>query len=138
MNDEGINKVIKEVSTDKTTFIGNRDTAPFLLPAKEWKDISVRRFEEIRRFNPKNVNLDNPVSGLYVSSSGDSAIDVEALEITEVTQESIARDIVSLAKQLKREVWKDQQIISILKEAENELWNIAHIAALPLKELTTN
>lgn len=136
MNDEGIKKVIQEVSTDKTTFLGSEET--FLLPAKEWKDISVRRFEEIRRFNPKNVNPDNPVSGLDVSSSGDSAIDVEALEITEVTQESIARDIVSLAKQLKREVWKDQQIISILKDAENELWNIAHIAALPLKELTTN
>ena len=136
MNDEGIKKVIKEVSTDKTTFLGSEET--FLLPAKEWKDISVRRFEDIRRFNPKNINLDNPLSGLEVSSSEDSAIDVEALEIPEATQQSIARDIVSLAKQINREVWKDQEIISILKEAEDELWNIAHIAALPVKELTTN
>jgi Holliday junction resolvasome RuvABC DNA-binding subunit len=136
MNEEGIKKVIKEVSTDKTTFLGSEET--FLLPAKEWKDISVRRFEDIRRFNPKNLNLDNPLSGLEVSSSEDSAIDVEALEVLEVNQQSIAKDIVSLAKQLNHEAWKDQEIISILKEAQSELWNIAHIAAQPTKELTPN
>ena len=80
----------------------------------------------------------NPLSQLERVSDNQEAITIESTEVKEVTQESIAREIVSLAKQVNREVWSDQQIISILKHAEPELWNIAHIAALPEKQLTTN
>ena len=48
-------------------------------------------------------------------SDNQEVITIESTEVKEVTQESIARDIVSLAKQINREVWKDQEIISILK-----------------------
>ena len=80
----------------------------------------------------------NPLSQLHLVPDNQEAITIESTEVKEVTQESIARELVSLAKQLDREVWKDQKIISILKEAQSDLWNIAHIASQPTKELTTN
>ena len=111
--------------------------------AMEYEDITVRELEKLKQQYPINTEETrgrkrNPLNQLQRVSDNQEAITVESTEVKEVTQESIARDIVSLAKQIKPEVWKDQQIISILKQAEPELWNIAHIAALPEKELTTN
>ena len=111
--------------------------------AMEFKAITVRELEKLKQQYPINTEETrgrkrNPLNHLQRVSDDQEAITVESTEVKEVTQESIARDLVSLAKQIKPEVWKDQQIISILKQAEPELWNIAHIAALPEKELTTN
>ena len=136
MNEAGIRQAIAESCNSGTDLIG---TAFGGIPAKEWKDVSVRRFEEIRRFNPKSIKEDNPLSKLDIVPDIQEPITIESTEIKEVTQESIARDIVSLAKQLNiNDGWKDQKLIKILKEAEGELMGIAHIATLPIKELTTN
>jgi hypothetical protein len=111
--------------------------------AMEYEDITVREIEKLKQKYPINTEerrgrRKNPLTQLERVSDNQEAITIESTEVKEVTQESIARDIVSLAKQINREVWKDQEIISILKEAQSELWNIAHIAAQPTKELTTN
>ena len=111
--------------------------------AMEYEDITVRELEKLKQQYPINTEerrgrRKNPLSQLERVSDNQEAITIESTEVKEVTQESIARDIVSLAKQINRDVWKDQEIISILKEAQSELWNIAHIAAQPTKELTTN
>ena len=111
--------------------------------AMEYEDITVREIEKLKQKYPINTEerrgrRKNPLTQLERVSDNEEAITIESTEVKEVTQESIARDIVSLAKQINREVWKDQEIISILKEAQSELWNIAHIAAQPTKELTTN
>ena len=111
--------------------------------AMEYEDITVRELEKLKQKYPINTEerrgrRKNPLTQLERVSDNQEAITIESTEVKEVTQESIARDIVSLAKQINREVWKDQEIISILKEAQSELWNIAHIAAQPTKELTTN
>jgi len=111
--------------------------------AMGYEDITVRELEKLKQEFPINTEerrgrRKNPLSQLERVSDNQEAITIESTEVKEVTQESIARDIVSLAKQINREVWKDQEIISILKEAQSELWNIAHIAAQPTKELTTN
>ena len=111
--------------------------------AMEYEDITVRELEKLKQKYPINTEerrgrRKNPLTQLERVSDNQEAITIESNEVKEVTQESIARDILSLAKQINREVWNDQQIISILKEAQSELWNIAHIAAQPVKELTTN
>ena len=111
--------------------------------AMEYEDITVREIEKLKQKYPINTEerrgrRKNPLTQLERVSDNQEAINIESTEVKEVTQESIARDIVSLARQIKRDVWKDQEIISILKEAQSELWNIAHIAAQPTKELTTN
>ena len=111
--------------------------------AMEYEDITVRELEKLKQKYPINTEerrgrRKNPLTQLERVSDNQEAITIESTEVKEVTQESIARDIVSLARQIKRDVWKDQEIISILKEAQSELWNIAHIAAQPTKELTTN
>ena len=103
---------------------------------------SVRVFERLKQQYPTTEDETrgrkrNPLSQLERVSDNDDSIKVIDTEVS-VSQEEIAKEIVSLAKQIKPEVWKDQQIISILKQAQSELWNIAHIAALPEKELTTN
>lgn len=111
--------------------------------AMEYEDITVREIEKLKQKYPINTEerrgrRKNPLTQLERVSDNQEAITIESTEVKEVTQESIARELVSLAKQLDREVWKDQKIISILKEAQSDLWNIAHIASQPTKELTPN
>ena len=112
--------------------------------AMEYEDITVRELEKLKQQYSINTEETrgrkrNPLSQLQRVSDNQEAITVESTEVKEVTQESIAREIVSLAKQLKtKEIWRDQEIISILKEAENELWSITHIASQALKETINN
>ncbi len=136
MNEAGVKQAIAESSTDKTILIG-RDYGG--IPGKEWRDVSVRRFEEIRRFNPKRTRETNPLSELDRVSDSQDIITIESIEVQEVTQESIAREIVSLAQQLNtREVWKEKEIIEILKEAEKELISIGHMVLQPLEKVPAN
>ena len=108
------------------------------------KPLTVRVLEELKKQYPLNEEetrgrKKNLLSTLDIVPDLQDPITIESTEIKEVTQESIARDIVSLAKQLNTtDGWKDQSLIKILKEAEKELMNISHIATLPIKELATN
>jgi len=108
------------------------------------KPLTVRVLEELKQQYPINEDESrgrkkNLLSTLDIVPDLQDPITIESTEIKEVTQESIARDIVSLAKQLNTtDGWKDQSLIKILKEAEKELMNISHIATLPIKELATN
>ena len=69
MNETGVKQAIAESSTDKTILIGSDYGG---MPGKKWRDVSVRRFEEIRRFNPKRTREINPLSELdRVSDSQD-------------------------------------------------------------------
>lgn len=108
------------------------------------KPLTVRVLEELKQQYPINEEESrgrkkNLLSTLDIVPDLQDPITIESTEIKEVTQESIARDIVSLAKQLNTaDGWKDQSLIKILKEAEGELMSISHIATLPIKELATN
>ncbi len=108
------------------------------------KPLTVRVLEELKKQYPMNEEESrgrkkNLLSTLDIVPDLQDQITIESTPIKEVTQESIARDIVSLAKQLNTtDGWKDQSLIKILKEAEKELMNISHIATLPIKELATN
>ena len=108
------------------------------------KPLTVRVLEELKQKYPINEEESrgrkkNLLSTLDIVPDIQDPITIESTEIKEVTQESIARDIVSLAKQLNTsDGWKDQSLIKILKEAEGELMSISHIATLPIKELATN
>ena len=135
MTDQGIAKAMryeedtKQWDSKTDTFIG--------------KPLTYKALEQLKKEYPINKEetrgrKKNPLSQLHLVPDNQEAITIESTEVKEVTQESIARELVSLAKQLDREVWKDQKIISILKEAQSDLWNIAHIASQPTKELTTN
>lgn len=113
--------------------------------AMEYEDITVREIEKLKQKYPINTEerrgrRKNPLTQLERVSDNQEAITIESTEVKEVTQESIAKDIVSLVKQLDTspEVWKDQEIISILREAKRELMSIAHLALQPTKELTPN
>ena len=137
MTDQGINKAMRYEKDNKQwdsktdTFIG--------------KPLTVRALEELKKQYPINIEENrgrkkNPLSQLERVPDNQEAITIESTEVKEVTQESIAKDIVSLVKQLDTspEVWKDQEIISILREAKRELMSIAHLALQPTKELTPN
>ena len=135
MTDQGIAKAMryqedtKQWDSKTDSFIG--------------KPLTYKALEQLKKEYPLNTQetrgrKKNPLSQLHLVPDNQEAITIESTEVKEVTQESIARELVSLAKQLDREVWKDQKIISILKEAQSDLWNIAHIASQPTKELTTN
>lgn len=136
MTDQGIAKAMryqedtKQWDSKTDSFIG--------------KPLTYKALEQLKKEYPLNTKetrgrKKNPLSQLHLVPDNQEAITIESTEVKEVTQESIARELVSLAKQLKsKEIWRDQEIISILKEAENELWSIAHIASQPTKELTTN
>ena len=137
MTDQGITKAMRYEKDNKQwdsktdTFIG--------------KPLTVRALEELKKQYPINIEENrgrkkNPLSQLERVPDNQEAITIESTEIKEVTQESIAKDIVSLVKQLDTspEVWKDQEIISILREAKRELMSIAHLALQPTKELTPN
>jgi len=81
--------------------------------AMEHEDITVRELEKLKQQYPINTEETrarkrNPLNQLQRVSGNQEAIIVESTEVKDVTQESIATDIVSLAKQLKREVWKDE------------------------------
>jgi len=108
------------------------------------KPLTVRVLEELKQQYPINEEESrgrkkNLLSTLDIVPDLQDPITIESTEIKEVTQESIAKDIVSLAKQLNTtDGWKDQSLIKILKEAEKELMSISHIATLPIKELATN
>ena len=136
------------------TDIGIEKAMSYQEENKEWdpktdtfpsKPLTVRVLEELKQQYPLNPNENrggwkkNQLTKLDIVPDIQEPITIDSTEIKEVTQESIARDIVSLAKQLNTaDGWKDQKLIKILKEAEGELMSIAHIATLPIKELTTN
>lgn len=108
------------------------------------KPLTVRVLEELKQQYPINEEESrgrkkNLLSTLDIVPDLQDPITIESTEIKEVTQQSIARDIVSLSKQLNtNDGWKDQSLIKILKEAEKELMSISRIATLPIKELATN
>ena len=146
----GLNEYAKEVYEFVLTlpissqYLLGGMTSEGISKAMEYKDITVRELEKLKQKYPINTDerrgrRKNPLSQLERVSENEEAITIESNEIKEVTQESIARDIVSLAKQLNTaDGWKDQNLIKILKEVEGELMSISHIATLPIKELTTN
>ncbi len=99
--------------------------------AMEYEDITVRELEKLKQQYPINIEerrgrRKNPLSQLERVSDNQKAITFKSNEVKELTQEAIAREIVSLARQIKREVWKDQQIISILKQLRMS-YGILHI-----------
>ena len=137
MTDQGIAKAMryeedtKQWDSKTDTFIG--------------KPLTYKALEQLKKEYPTNKEetrgrKKNPLSQLHLVPDNQEAITIESTEVKEVTQESIAKDIVSLVKQLDTspEVWKDQEIISILREAKRELMSIAHLALQPTKELTPN
>ena len=131
MNEAGIRQAIAESSSAQTIFIGTEFGG---IPGKNWIDVPVRRFEEIRRFNPKTIRENNPLSELDRISDHQDILTIESLEVKEATQEAIAREIASLAQQLNtKEVWREKEIVEILKEAEHELISIGHMVMQPLE-----
>jgi hypothetical protein len=136
------------------TDIGIEKAMSYQEENKEWdpktdtfpsKPLTVRVLEELKQQYPINPNENrggwkkNQLTKLDVVPDIQEPITIDSTEIKEVTQESIARDIVSLAKQLNTaDGWKNQNLRKILKEAEGELMSISHIATLPIKELTPN
>ena len=75
--------------------------------AMEYEDITVREIEKLKQKYPINTEerrgrRKNPLTQLERVSDNQEAITIESTEVKEVTQESIARDIVSLAKQINR------------------------------------
>ena len=125
MNETGIKQAIANCCTDETTLIGGQFGG---IPAKEWKDVSVRTFEEIRRFNPKKTRETNPLQRLERVSDNHDIITIEASEIKEVTQESLLKEFVSLAQKLNiTEIAEDQEKIDSLKPARIQLIRLGEL-----------
>ena len=125
MNETGIKQAIANCCTDETTLIGIQFGG---IPAKEWRDVSVRRFEEIRRFNPKKTRESNPLQRLERVSDNHDIITIEASEIKEVTQESLLKEFVSLARKLNiTEIAEDQEKIDSLKPASIQLIRLGEL-----------
>lgn len=125
MNETGIKQAIANCSTDETTLIGSQFGG---IPAKEWRDVSVRTFEQIRRFNPKKTREHNPLQELERVSDSHDIITIEATEIKEVTQESLLKEFISLAHKLNiKEINKDQEQIDSLKPASIQLIRLGEL-----------
>ena len=113
MTDQGITKAMsyeqdnKQCNSKIDTFIG--------------KPLIFHALEELKKHYPINIEENrvrkkNLLSQLKRVPDNEEAITIKSTEVKKVTQESIARDIMSLIKQLNHEAWKDQEVISILKE----------------------